>query len=221
MPDTLQNVYDVLLSALGPQQWWPGESPFEVMVGAILVQNTSWRNVARAIEAIKEEGLLEPARLYAMPEADLAELLRTVGYYRIKARRLRNLLRLIVEDFGGSVERLLSLDAQRLRETLLAVSGVGPETADSIVLYAAEKPSFVVDTYTHRILARHGWIDYAAGYYDIKDYCEAELPQDVQLYNELHALLVHVGHHWCKRIPRCDECPLQELLPESGVVEPD
>jgi endonuclease-3 related protein len=155
-----------------------------------------------------------------LPEEELAELLRPVGYYRIKARRLRNLLRLVVEDFDGSVERLLSLETHTLRETLLAVHGVGPETADSIVLYAAEKPSFVVDTYTHRIFARHGWIDYAAGYYEIKEYCESELPQDVQLYNELHALLVHVGHHWCKRVPRCDQCPLQVLLPECGVVEP-
>jgi endonuclease-3 related protein len=219
MPGTLQNAFDVLYSALGPQDWWPGESPFEVMVGAILVQNTSWRNVARAIAVIKEEGLLAPLPLYALPEEDLAELLRPVGYYRIKARRLRNLLRLIVEDFGGSVERLLSLQTHALRETLLAVSGVGPETADSIVLYAAAKPSFVVDAYTHRIFARHGWIDYSAGYYEIKDYCESQLPQDVQLYNELHALLVHVGHHWCKRIPRCEECPLRELLPEGGVVE--
>jgi endonuclease-3 related protein len=147
--------------------------------------------------------------------------LRPVGYYRIKARRLRNLLRLVVEDFGSSVEQLLSLDTHSLRETLLAVNGVGPETADSIVLYAAEKPSFVVDTYTHRIFARHGWIDYSAGYYDIQDYCESAVPQDVELYNELHALLVHVGHHWCKKQPRCEECPLRELLPEGGVVEPE
>jgi endonuclease-3 related protein len=220
MSGTLQNAFDILYSALGPQHWWPGESPFEVMVGAILVQNTSWRNVSRAIDAIKEDGLLEPDRLYALPEEELAELLRPVGYYRIKARRLRNLLRLVVEDFDGSVERLLSLETQTLRETLLAVNGVGPETADSIVLYAAEKPSFVVDAYTHRIFARHGWIDYSAGYYEIKDYCESELPQDVQAYNELHALLVHVGHHWCKKVPRCDACPLRELLPEGGVVEP-
>jgi endonuclease-3 related protein len=219
MSGTLQNAFDVLYSALGPQDWWPGESPFEVMVGAILVQNTSWRNVARALQKIKDEDLLEPDRLYALPEEELAEILRSVGYYRIKARRLRNLLRVIVEEFGGSVERLLSLETHALRETLLAVSGVGPETADSIVLYAAQKPSFVVDTYTHRIFARHGWIDYASGYYEIKDYCESELPQEVQVYNELHALLVHVGHHWCKKVPRCDECPLRELLPEGGVVE--
>ena len=220
MPTTLQEVYQRLYDALGPQQWWPGESPFEVMVGAILVQNTSWRNVARAIEIVKEAGLLDPTRLYALPEPELAELLRPVGYFRIKARRLRSLLRLLVEGFDGSVERLLELDTQTLRETLLSVNGVGPETADSIVLYAAHKPSFVVDTYTHRILARHGWIDYAAGYYDIKEYCESELPQNVQLYNELHALFVHVGHHWCKRVPRCEECPLQPLLPEGGIAEP-
>jgi len=220
MPGTLQNAYDLLYSALGPQAWWPGDSPFEVMVGAILVQNTSWRNVARTIDLLKEAGLLDPSRLYAAPVAELEELLRPVGYFRIKTKRLRNMLRLIVEDFGGSVERLLELDTETLRETLLAVSGVGPETADSIVLYAAHKPSFVVDTYTHRIFARHGWIDYGAGYYEIKDYCESELPRDVPLYNEFHALLVHVGHHWCKRVPRCTECPLQPLLPETGIAEP-
>lgn len=220
MSRTLHQAYEVLHESLGPQEWWPGESPFEVMVGAILVQNTSWRNVARAIALLKEEALLDPSRLFALPPQDLEELLRPVGYFRIKAQRLRNLLHLIVEDFGGSVERLLELDVQTLRETLLSVSGIGPETADSIVLYAAHKPSFVVDTYTHRIFARHGWIDYAAGYYDIKDYCEGALPQDVQLYNELHALLVHVGHHWCKRAPRCDACPLEPLLPEGGIVEP-
>jgi endonuclease-3 related protein len=220
MAGTLPQAYGLLYTALGPQGWWPGESPFEVMLGAILVQNTSWRNVARTIEHIKEAGLFDPMLLYELPLAELEQLLRPVGYFRVKAARLRNLLRLIVEGFGGSVEELLELDAIALRETLLRVNGIGPETADSIVLYAARQPSFVVDAYTHRILARHGWIGYEAGYYDIKDYCEAELPPDVQVYNEMHALFVHVGKEWCRRLPRCNECPLRPLLPEAGIVEP-
>jgi len=221
MAAALLGVYETLRAEIGPRHWWPGESPFEVMVGAILVQNTAWRNVAVAIERLKEESLLEPLPLYRLPTADLEAILRPVGYYRLKCKRLRNLLALIVDQFSGSVEALLDLPTDELRQTLLTVNGIGPETADSIVLYAAHKPSFVVDNYTHRIFARHGWIGYDATYYDIKEYCESQLPQDVSIYNELHAQLVYVGHHWCKKTPLCEECPLEPLLPDGGIVAPE
>ncbi len=211
-------VYRRLLSAFGPQHWWPGDSPFEIMVGAILVQNTSWKNVERGIENLREAGVLEPRDLYELPVEELEELLRPVGYYRIKARRLRNLLRLLVEEFGGDVSHMLSTPMGPLRELLLGVHGIGPETADSIVLYAAEQPSFVVDTYTHRVLARHGWIGYDVDYHQLQSYFHDVLPHEVELFNEFHALLVRVGHLYCRKQPKCEECPLREMLPEGGPI---
>ena len=216
----LTGVYDRLYRAFGPQQWWPGETPFEVMVGAVLVQNTAWRNVERAIDNLREAALIEPLALYQVSIEELQELIRPAGYYRLKASRLRNLLRLIVDDYAGSVKALLSVDRSTLREQLLSVKGIGPETADSIVLYAAQMPTFVVDTYTHRILARHGWIGYEADYYELQEHFESNLPHDVALFNEYHALLVRVGHLYCRKEPKCDDCPLCELLPDSGIVLP-
>lgn len=211
MPPLL-DVYHRLLNAFGPQHWWPGGSPFEIMVGAILVQNTAWKNVVRAIDNLREENLLAPRPLYALPEDELSELIRPAGYYRLKARRLRNLLRLLVEEYNADTKAFLDTQIQTLREKLLSVKGIGPETADSILLYAAEKPSFVIDTYTHRVLVRHGWIGEDADYYQLKDLFELALPQDVGLYNEYHALLVRVGHLYCRKTPKCDPCPLHDLL---------
>ncbi|MBN1855282.1 MAG: endonuclease III domain-containing protein [Pirellulales bacterium] len=216
MPPFL-DVYHRLLDAFGPQHWWPGNSPFEVMVGAILVQNTAWKNVERAISNLREGGLLAPQPLYELPENELCELIRPAGYYRLKAGRLRNLLRLIVEEYNGDSMALLDSNAQTLREKLLSVKGIGPETADSILLYAAGKPSFVIDTYTHRVLIRHGWIGDDADYYQMKDLFELGLPQDVALYNEYHALLVRVGHLYCRRTPRCTDCPLRGMLPDGAL----
>jgi endonuclease III related protein len=221
MERMLRDVYERLLSAFGPQKWWPGESPFEIVVGAVLVQNTAWRNVERAIQNLRDAGVMQPRALYALPEAELAELIRPAGYFQVKARRLRNLLRLIVEQYDGSLEAMFSTDLASLREELLSVNGIGPETADAILLYAAEKPTFVVDTYTHRVLARHGWIDYEAGYHDIKDHFESSLPADAALFNEYHALLVRLGKEYCRKTgPKCEACPLVVLLPASGIVEP-
>ena len=217
----LSEVYDRLLAAFGPQHWWPGQTPFEVMVGAILVQNTAWKNVDKAIDNLREESLLDPRSLYRLRAEELQELIRPAGYYRLKAGRLQNLLQLIVEEYDADVDQLLAEDATTLREKLLAVKGIGPETADSIVLYAAEKPKFVVDTYTHRILARHGWIDHAAGYYEMQELFEFSLPQDMAMYNEYHALLVAVGKQYCRKQPKCDTCPLGDLLQKGGVVEPE
>jgi len=219
MSATLREVYQRLLDAFGPQHWWPGQSPFEVMVGAVLVQNTAWKNVERAIEELREAGLLEPRVLHRLPVEQLQELIRPAGYYRLKARRLANLLDFVVGEYGGSLDAMFATPQSTLRQQLLGVNGVGPETADSILLYAGGLPTFVVDTYTARVLKRHGWIEPEAGYQAIKEHFESSLEEDVQLYNEYHALLVRLGHFHCRKTPKCDGCPLRHLLPESGVAE--
>jgi endonuclease III related protein len=214
-------VYDRMLAAFGPQHWWPGDSPFEIIVGAVLVQNTAWRNVQRAIDNLRDAGLMEPSSLYHLPPAELAELIRPAGYYEVKTKRLRNLLRFIIEQYNGSLEEMFSTSLHSLREQLLSINGIGPETADAILLYAGGFPTFVVDTYSHRILARHGWLDFDASYDDIKDYFESTLPNDAALYNDYHALLVRIGKDYCKRtLPKCEACPLAEMLPASGIVMP-
>ncbi len=221
MSSKLLQAYERLLAAFGPQRWWPGDSPFEIMVGAVLVQNTAWRNVERAIENLREAGVMQPCALYALPPAELAELIRPAGYYQVKAKRLRNLLKFVLDEFDGSLDAMFRVSLSTLREQLLAIHGIGPETADAILLYAGGLPTFVVDTYTHRILARHGWIDYDADYHQIKDQFESDLPADAPLYNEYHALLVRVGKDYCKRTsPKCETCPLAEMLPASGLVVP-
>jgi len=221
MSVSLKRIYDRLFAAYGPQHWWPAHTPFEVMIGAVLVQNTSWQNVRKAIGNLRRLDLLEPHALYAVPPEELEELIRPAGYFRIKARRLRNLLVLLVEHYEGSLEATFRTPLAELREQLLAVNGIGPETADSILLYAAGMPTFVVDTYTLRVLARHGWIAFDADYYQLQDHFESRLPDDVQLWNEYHALLVRVGKEHCRKRPLCRGCPLEELLPPSGPMEPE
>ena len=221
MSTKLMEMYERMLAKFGPQHWWPGDSPFEIMVGAVLVQNTSWRNVEHAINNLRDAGVMEPHALYKVPPAELAELIRPAGYYQLKTKRLRNLLRFVVEQYGGSLEAMFSTSLASLREQLIEINGIGPETADAILLYAGGLPTFVVDTYTHRILARHGWLDYDAMYDDIKDYFESTLPDDATLYNEYHALLVRIGKDYCKRTaPNCEACPLAEMLPAGGIVMP-
>ncbi|MGA2617809.1 MAG: endonuclease III domain-containing protein [Thermoguttaceae bacterium] len=221
MSAMLQEVYKRLLAALGPQHWWPGESRFEVMVGAVLVQNTSWQNVERAIRNLRQADLLEPRALQALPQPELESLIWPAGYYHVKAKRLRNLLRFVIERYDGSVDAMFRTPLDVLRKELLQVHGVGPETADSILLYGGSLPSFVVDAYTCRILARHGWIDFGAGYHEVQDYFHGNLPDDPAQYNEFHALLVRVGKDYChKSRPKCDACPLRELLPAGGALEP-
>src|SRR4029079_7638234 len=216
MQNKLLSAYDKVLDAFGPQHWWPGDSPFEIMVGAVLVQNTAWRNVEQAINNLRDAGVMEPQPLYQLPPEELADLIRPAGYYQVKTRRLRNLLRFVVEQYGGSLEVMFSTNLHSLRQQLIAIQGTRPETADAILLYAGGLPTFVVDTYSHRILARHGWLDYEASYSDIKDYFESALPEDTTLYNEYHALLVRVGKDYCKRTSaNCELCPLADLLPAS------
>jgi endonuclease-3 related protein len=222
MPSHLTDVYGRLFDAFGPQHWWPGDSRFEMMIGAMLTQNTSWRNVERAIDNLRRSDLLEPQALYRVPAEELEELIRPAGYYRVKTRRLRSLLEFLVDRYGGSLDAMFRTPLPQLREQLLGVHGIGPETADSILLYAGGLPSFVVDAYTHRVLARHGWIGFDADYHQIQDYLQAELPQDAAVYNEYHALLVRLGKDYCRKSsPKCAECPLREMLPTGGPLEPE
>ncbi len=215
--EKIRAFYDAMLAAYGPQGWWPAETPFEVVVGAILTQNTSWKNVERAIANLKREGLLSPAALDAVDTARLAEVIRPAGYFRIKAARLKHFIAMLMKRFSGDLDALFALGTASLRETVLAVRGIGPETADSIVLYAAGKPVFVVDAYTARILARHGMIEAGeAGYEEIQDLMASALPDDVALLKEYHALLVAVGKRHCrKRAPECVGCPLERYLEEG------
>ena len=207
----IQEIHSRLFALFGPQHWWPGETPFEIMLGAVLTQNTSWRNVSRVIEDLRRDGLLSFASLEALPTELLAEKIRPSGYYNQKARRLKGLFAAIRAD-SGSLEDFFSQDTHVLREKLLAVKGIGPETADSISLYAAGKPVFVVDAYTYRILLRHDLIAEDAGYEEIQDLFLGKLPAETQLFNEYHALLVRLAKEYCKKSsPLCDSCPLQGL----------
>jgi len=210
--ETLELIYQRMLAQLGHQHWWPGESSFEVMVGAILTQNTNWKNVERAIDNLKRAGVFSFSALAALPTALLAEYIRPAGYYNIKAGRLQNLLFFIQEQQGDDVEIFLDQPLDRLRQQLLSVKGVGPETADSILLYAAELPIFVVDTYTHRILLRHGLIYEECDYTCVQELFMDNLACETALYNEYHALLVRVGNLYCKKKnPDCGACPLQGI----------
>lgn len=207
----LQEIYDKLFAHFGPQHWWPGETPFEVCVGAILTQNTAWTHVEKAIANLKAQGLLDFEKMLAVDESMLAEYIRPAGYFNIKAKRLKNFLRGVKEN-SCSFEKLFDLPMDKLREALLSHSGIGPETADSMVLYAFGKPTFVVDAYTKRILVRHRLIDEEADYHAIKDYFEDHLESELQLYNEYHALIVRTGKGLCRKSnPKCTECPLREI----------
>lgn len=208
----LQEAYDRLFAAYGPQLWWPAETPFEVMVGAVLVQNTAWGNVEKAIANLRAAGLLTPQPLYDTPVEQLEQLIRPSGVYRVKAQRLGALVGLVVERYGGSLDAMFRTPQDDLREKLLALNGIGPETADCILLYAAARPTFVIDAYTRRVLERHGWAEPGASYDELKRVFESRLETDLQLFNEYHALLVEVGKRHCRKVAVCEGCPLQEML---------
>lgn len=204
----LLDMYEHLFSKFGPRRWWPADSPFEVCVGAILTQNTAWKNVVKAIDRLKGASALEPLAIHALPHDELADLIRPAGYYNVKAKRLRNFVDHLVEVHGGMISSLLAGSVEFLREELLVINGVGRETADSIILYAARKPIFVIDAYTKRVLERHGLIEERLDYDRVQALFHANLPKTASLYNDFHAQFVAVGHHYCKKKPRCDECPL-------------
>jgi len=197
-----------MLTRFGPRGWWPGQTPFEVMVGAVLTQNTNWKNVERAIGNLKEADALSPEAMLAMSPARLASLIKPAGYFRVKAKRLRNFLKYFVESYDGSARRMARRELAELRPELLAVNGVGPETADSILLYALKKPIFVIDAYTKRILSRHGLCAEEDAYDELQELFMDRLAEDVPLYNEYHALIVETGKDFCRTKPRCQDCPL-------------
>ncbi len=207
----LLNIYQKLYNAIGPRHWWPGDSPFEVIIGAILTQNTSWKNVETAIKALKEYNLLDPVRLLKVDEGILANTIKSSGFFNIKTKRIKNFIRFLFENYQGSLEKMFSENPTPLREKLLKINGIGPETADSILLYAGGKPIFVVDAYTRKILLRHNLISKAAGYSETQALFMENLEKDVRMFNEYHALLVYVGKYFCKRIPGCENCPMRGL----------
>jgi endonuclease-3 related protein len=212
----LMAVYRALFKAYGAQHWWPAETPFEVMVGAVLTQNTAWSNVEKAVANLKQGRLLTPAGLDRAPESRLAALIRPSGYYNVKAKRLKNLAGFIRDRCSGSLRKMFSRDPGELRRGLLSVNGIGPETADSILLYAANMPFFVVDAYTKRVFSRHAFIAPDEDYDDVRDLFMDNLPADTRLYNEFHALIVRAGKEHCrKKIPLCNSCPLAPFLPSS------
>jgi endonuclease-3 related protein len=208
----LLEMYRLMAGAFGPQHWWPAETPFEVMVGAILVQNTSWSNAALAVANLKERGLLDARRLVALGREDVAALIRPSRFYNMKAERLLVLVRWLLDRYDGGVDGMSRVPTEQLRQELLGLRGVGPETADSILLYAAERPVFVVDAYTLRVLSRHGLVAPGATYADLQRFFEDRLPRDVALYNEYHALLVALGKDICRPKPRCGDCPLRDFF---------
>lgn len=210
---TLLEAYRRLDDAWGPQHWWPGESVLEIMVGAVLTQNTAWSNVERAVANLKAAGVLSMQALLALPLDELAALIRPAGYFNVKARRLRALLEWV--SAAGGVEALSGWTDEKLRSGLLGVHGVGPETADDILLYAFGRPVFVIDAYTRRILGRLGLIDPTMGYEHLRAVIEAELPPDVPLFNQFHALLVAHGKAICRPRPRCAACVLQGGCPAA------
>jgi endonuclease III related protein len=211
----LRQYFDALLQAHGQQHWWPARSPFEVIVGAILVQNTNWVNVERTIASLRRAKLLSPSALEKVPQARLARLIRSSGYFRQKARKLKEFVRYLRKEHRGSLAAMFRTPTPNLREQLLSVHGIGPETADSILLYAGNHPVFVVDAYTRRILRRHGLAHGKEPYEEIRGLFEKSLPKGPRLFNEFHALLVHTGKNFCRaRAPLCSACALRPFLPQ-------
>jgi len=205
-------MYDLLYAEFGPRHWWPGDTKIEIITGAILTQNTAWANVEKAIKGLKKEKALSVSRLSGISEKKLARLIRPSGYYNIKANRLKNFLDFLNIRYGGSIERMFGADLDRLREELLAIKGIGMETADSILLYAGNKPIFVVDAYTKRILSRHGFISQGEEYEKTQSLFMNNLPRDARLFNEFHALIVELGKSICKsKKPLCNICPIRNM----------
>jgi endonuclease-3 related protein len=208
----LLRLYRTLLAHHGPQAWWPARTPFEVAVGAILTQHTAWPGAARAVAALRARGVLTPRRLVGVDAVTLGTLVRPAGTYRLKARRLLDFTRWLLARFGGDFRGMRRAPLAPLRRELLGVPGLGPETVDAILLYAAGRPVFVADAYTRRVLLRHRLLPREAGYEQARAFLESHLPSDPALFNEFHALLVAVAKSHCRTLPRCDSCPLRPDL---------
>lgn len=201
-------VYHRLYRHYGDLHWWPGDSPLEISVGAILTQNTAWTNVEKAIQRLKEARSLSVKVLNRLSRRHLARLIKAAGYFNVKAQRLKNFISFLQDRYDGSLKKMFNQETNRLRTELLSVNGIGPETADSILLYAGEKPVFVIDAYTKRILSRHGLMSYEQSYDEFQGLFMKHLPPDVSLYNHYHAMLVNIGKEFCRSRPLCASCPL-------------
>ena len=209
---SLRSIFERLYQAFGPQYWWPSRSPFETMVGAILAQATNWRNVEQAIHQLRRSGGLSPQGLLALRTTRLERLIRSAGYFRQKARRLKGFARWYVRRFRGDPNVMFNTPPWTLRQEFLGIHGIGPETADSMLLYAGGQPVFVIDTYTTRVFRRHRLVGARAGYDEIQQFAMHRLPKSPTVYNEFHALLVAVGKRFChRRHPDCEHCPLGDL----------
>ncbi len=217
MKKILKRMYSLLERHYGPTHWWPGDTPFEIAIGAILTQNTAWTNVEKAISNLKEEQLLHPVSMLSVSVERLETAIRPSGYYRQKARRLRTFCEYLASNYDNDMQRMAGQPLETLRDELLGLNGIGPETADDILLYACEKPMFVVDTYTRRILSRHAMVSEEIGYNALQTLFHEHLPSDVTLFKEYHGLIVYTGKDYCRRSPRCEECPLRNLTPASTV----
>jgi endonuclease-3 related protein len=215
--DDLMRYYEAMSGALGPMRWWPAKTPFEVIVGAILTQSTAWGNVERAINNLRAAKMLTPSAILKVAPSRLAALVRPSGYFRQKAKKLKSFVRFLQTEYGGSLKRMFRTPTAELRRKLLSVHGIGPETADSILLYAGKHPVFVVDAYTHRIFGRHGLLSGKPDYEAVRARFEAALPLHSSIFNEFHALIVNTGKNWCRKgAPRCADCPLRHLLPADS-----
>jgi len=213
----LLEYYHRLLAELGPQGWWPARTRLEVILGAILVQNTAWQNARLALARLRKAGSLNLARLRDMPRSELEDYIRPAGFYRQKARTIQNFLDWLGRAHAWSLDRLFERPTDEVRRELLSLKGLGPETVDAILLYAGRHPWFVADAYTRRILARHELVPAADGYAAVQQFLHQHLPADHTLYNEYHALLVEVGKRYCRNpAPRCDACPLRDFLPKQA-----
>jgi endonuclease-3 related protein len=218
--ELLSRYYSVLRARFGPQQWWPARTRLEVILGAILTQNTTWHNATLALRNLRKSGLLSWQALRRACLSGLEACVRPSGFYRQKARTIRDFVDWLSREHAGSLDRLFSLPTDELRRRLLDLRGLGPETVDAIILYAVPRPLFVADAYTRRVLARHGLVSEAAGYHLTQEFLHAHLPPDTSLFNEFHALLVAVGKKHCKpQSPRCAGCPLEEFLPQGGAAQ--
>ena len=220
MPDTrkssdlnvdLIKVYNLLYNHYGPQRWWPGEGPFETIVGAILTQNTAWHNAERALANLKEADALRPSRIRSLTKYKLATLIKPSRYFNAKAKKLKEFVEVLGQRYQDDLERFFSQELDTLRGELLSIYGIGPETADAIILYAAQKPSFVIDTYTKRVIARLSTNFHRQSYADLQELFHENLPRNVHLYNEYHALLDHHAKMQCRKEPSCADCCLLEL----------
>jgi len=210
--ERLLSIFNTLLHSFGKRHWWPGETTLEIIIGAVLTQNTSWKNVEKAIKNLKRHDALNIDRLHRMDKTELARIILPSGFYNIKSDRLKNIIDVIYNDYDSNISKLYSVNVWHTRDKLLAIKGIGKETADSIILYALNKPIFVIDAYTKRFLQNHRLYNGESDYDSLQQFFMKNLPEDTYLFNEFHALIVYLCQNFCKKIPVCEECPLKEDL---------